>query len=90
MSRVGLLVVDGLCVSSVLTSGLFALVFSEFFSRGISPVFVPSGQDLITKLSSNQTTNILPVNSNLYPVSTTPIRAITKYLNNLLLTLRRQ
>lgn len=90
MSKSGLLVVDSLCVGSVVSRGLFAPKNIINFSGGINPYFVPTEAYLINNLSPNQSSNNLSVNLDLYNVSTAPIRAITKYLNNLLLITRRK
>jgi hypothetical protein len=90
MSRGSLLAVDSLWVDSVVSTGLFTLKNNFSFGGGITQVFVPTETYLINKLSPAQTTNDSSVNLKLYDVSTAPIRAITKYLNNLLLITRRK
>ena len=90
MSKGSLLAVDSLCVGGVVSGGLFTTENNFSFSSGITDVFVPTKPYLINKLSSVQTTNNSSVNLKLSDVSTAPIRAITKYLNNLLLITRRK
>jgi hypothetical protein len=90
MSKSGLLVVDSMCVGGVVSRDLFAPINIINFNSGINPYFVPTEAELINKLSPTQNSNNLSVNLDLYNVSTAPIRAITKYLNNLLLITRRK
>ena len=90
MSDSNLLVVESLCLSSVVSRGLSDLKNISKFSSGINTGFLPTQQDLINSLSPDQNINNLSVNLNLSNVSTIPIRTITKYLNNLLLITRRK
>jgi hypothetical protein len=90
MSKFNLLPVDSLCVDSVVSRGLFTNKNILSFGSGINRLFVPTKAALINNLSPVQIANNLSVNLNLSHVSTAPIRAITKYLNNLLLITRRK
>jgi hypothetical protein len=90
MYKSSLLTVDSMCVDSVVNDGLFTHKNVFSFSSGINSVFVPTKTGLINNLSPALNTNNLSVNLNLSNVSTVPIRAITKYLNNLLLITRRK
>ena len=89
MSKLNFFTVDSLCVDSAVSSGLFTNENTFNFDSGITSVFVPTKTSLINNLSPAQITNKLSVKLNLSHVSTAPISAITKYLNNLLLITRR-
>jgi hypothetical protein len=77
----GSLSVDSLCLLSVVVGYLYTKFNSLVFFSGINPQIIPTQPLSMNKLSSAQTTNKPSVSSNLYAVSTGPIRAITKYLN---------
>jgi hypothetical protein len=80
-----LLAVDYLGFDGALMPCLFTENLSTDFVGGTNPIFVPTETHLINKLSTVQLTNISTVNLEFSSLSTAPIRAITKYLNNLLL-----
>ena len=84
------LAVEELCVGGVVNTKLVDLNFGSFFKSCISWVFVPNEPCLINLSSTNRITNKTLVSFSLYPISTTPIRAITKYLNILLLNFGRK
>ena len=84
-SVIGLLVVDSLWLISVLSINLFTNKKGFVLVGGINPYFVPTKPNLINSLSPIQFNNKTSVNFKFSNVSTRPIRAITRYLNNLLL-----
>ena len=86
MSRFGYLsTVDSLWFIGVLVGGLFTAKKILILVSGISRRFIPTNTSLINKLSPVHFINTFSVNFDFSYLSTRPIRAITKYLNNLLL-----
>ena len=79
------LAVEYLGYVGALIPSLFTENFSTNFVSGTNPNFVPTKTSLINKLSTAQLANVASVNLKFSSLSTAPIRAITKYLNNLLL-----
>jgi hypothetical protein len=86
MSRFGnALVVDSLWFMRALAGSLFAAKKILILVGGINRHFIPTKTILINSLSPARFMNNSSVNFDFSSLSTRPIRAITKYLNNLLL-----
>ncbi len=80
------LVVDRLWFVSVLAGSLYAAKKILILVSGTNPCFIPTNTSSINSLSPTLFTNNYSVKSDFSNLSTRPIRAITKYINNLLLT----
>lgn len=75
------LVVDSVCLISVVVRGLYTKLSKVSYVSGINSYFIPSNTAAINTLSPAIKLNITSINLSLCAVSTGPIRTITKYLN---------